>query len=702
MGMMRPLPRSPHLAALLAREADVLSEAWARALRELPDSHYRLRPEGEIRDWTRRGLAAIIRSLERGDPASLEPHLRRLVETRGRLGFDIEEVLLGLARLTRCALPVVIAELGSDPAQLTRALADLDACVDATVARFGAMFAGAMRDRVEIERRSTARLLEAVEEVAGPATLSSTLGLAAKHIRSSLGASACAVYLRQRNKQRLALGATSGEPLPRSVDLLLQRTLDLRADATLRAALRGHRPGACRGSERCPFLGGRTCESLNLSAVVVVPVLSHRRLVALAVAIYEVDRSEPDEDRLRLAHAMASTLGSVIDNARLYAEARQRLAESATMQQVSSALLEESTLADMLELICRESRRLVRASCAAVLLRDAAGEWNVAARAGQLGADRLRWLAEAWDRDGDAWTVEAVVFDDRPQERRPTPRREEPSVGIPLRVANEIVGVLHAGKERGRFDDDDLRLLERMAAQATIAVEHARWHRHHEEALIVEERHRLSRDLHDSVTQSLYSVTMFAEATARLMERGHSSEASEHLRDLRDIAQQALWEMRLLIFELHPPDLDALGLESVLQARLGTVERRAGLATRFRCEALGRLPARLEHGLYRIAQEALNNAIRHARATRVSLDLTASDSSVRMVFTDDGIGFDLEEGRRKGGLGLRSMDERARSMGGSLAIETRADQGTRIEVEIPLPEVEDSRRLAGAVGVVAE
>jgi signal transduction histidine kinase len=699
---MRPMPRFPRLSRMLARHADRLADAWARALCELPDSHYRQRPEQEIREWTGRGLAAILRSLESGDPRALEAHLSELVKTRERLGFDIEEVLLGLALLSRCALPVLMEECRDDAAGLARSIASLDDCVDAAVARFGMMFARAMRERVEKARRNTARLLEALEDVASPAVLSSVLSVAARHVCQALAASHCAVLVRERGSERFRLGATFGKAPPGNDELLRPHAFDLRAHAALRELLQRGQASPCRGDEPCSLLGGRTCKSLNLAALVALPVLSRRRLAALALAIYKRGQPGPTDDQLRLAQAMASTLGSVIDNARLYAESQRSLAESGTLQQISSALLEESTLADMLELICRESRRLVRASGVVVMLRGQNREWTEAARAGWVAADQARWLVENWADDDGRRIVEAVVLDDEPSKPPVAVYPEKPSISVPLKIAHETVGVLHACRSRGRFGEEDLRLLERIAGQATLAIEHARLHRDHDEAMIVAERHRLSRDLHDSVTQSVYSVTMFAEAATRLLEKGRSSAALTHLRDLGEIAQQALWEMRLLIFELQPPDLDALGLESVLQARLGTVERRAGLKTEFRCEIRGRLPRKLEHGLYRIVQEALNNAIRHARATRVSLTLVASDSSVRLVFEDDGVGFDLEECRRKGGLGLRGMEERARVLGGSLNVATRIGAGTRVELSMPLSQAGAADRFAGAIGIVTE
>jgi len=163
-----------------------------------------------------------------------------------------------------------------------------------------------------------------------------------------------------------------------------------------------------------------------------------------------------------------------------------------------------------------------------------------------------------------------------------------------------------------------------------------------------------------------------------------------------------LWEMRLLIFELHPPDLSRLGLEAALQARLSTVEHRAGLSTEFRCADIGRLPASVEHGLYRVVQEALNNAIRHSGATRVSVRLERDDSGVGLEFADNGVGFDQEEVRLKGGLGLVGMRERAATLGGRIEIDSRPGEGTRIALVVPLPTTDQPRGAAAVTPLTDE
>ena len=202
---------------------------------------------------------------------------------------------------------------------------------------------------------------------------------------------------------------------------------------------------------------------------------------------------------------------------------------------------------------------------------------------------------------------------------------------------------------------------------------------------MVEERQRLARDLHDSVTQALYGMTLYSEAAAEELSLGQFDLVAEYLRDLQDTAREALAEMRLLIYELRPSVLAEEGLVAALQARLLSVEGRAGLKTHLKVEVEDVLPPEVEEGLYRLAREALNNALRHAQASNITVVLRyASPEEVALEVVDDGIGFDLTSVREKGGLGLPAMEERVARLGGRLTVGRGPRGGTRVLVEVPV------------------
>lgn len=205
-----------------------------------------------------------------------------------------------------------------------------------------------------------------------------------------------------------------------------------------------------------------------------------------------------------------------------------------------------------------------------------------------------------------------------------------------------------------------------------------------EDLAVMEERNRLARELHDSVTQALYAMRLETESAIRQLAAGKNDIALEHLQELRQGVQQALQEMRLLIYELRPPALEKEGLVTALKSRLETVEARTGIEVAFHAEGHGDLPAEVELGLYRIAQEALNNILKHSQARKVILDLSLDDGLAVMEIKDDGIGFDASRKASSdgGGMGLQGMRERAIQVGGTLQLTAAPGEGTQVKVEV--------------------
>jgi len=203
-----------------------------------------------------------------------------------------------------------------------------------------------------------------------------------------------------------------------------------------------------------------------------------------------------------------------------------------------------------------------------------------------------------------------------------------------------------------------------------------------EELAAADERNRLARELHDSLTQTLYSLTLQAEAASRELAAGATHQANQQLQTIRRTAQQALGEMRALLFELRPPDLEAEGLVAALQERLEAVEARSGLVAEFIVEGEETFPQDVETELYRIAQEALNNVLKHAQAHAITLSLHQANGTIVLEVADDGQGFGMTSQPRSG-MGLRSMEERAAHLGGTLTVRSAPGAGTRVRVEVP-------------------
>lgn len=202
----------------------------------------------------------------------------------------------------------------------------------------------------------------------------------------------------------------------------------------------------------------------------------------------------------------------------------------------------------------------------------------------------------------------------------------------------------------------------------------------------IEERQRLARELHDSVTQSLYSLTLLAAAGQRLAVSdapGAADRLPATLERLAATAQQALKEMRLLVFELRPLELETEGFVAAVRRRLETVEQRTGIRAELVTADACDVDEAIEGDLYRIVQELLNNTLKHAEATAVSVRLDCRDDAIVVEVADDGRGFDPAAVAGRGGLGLTSIRERAAALGADLVMDAVPDGGTRVRVTVP-------------------
>jgi nitrate/nitrite-specific signal transduction histidine kinase len=252
--------------------------------------------------------------------------------------------------------------------------------------------------------------------------------------------------------------------------------------------------------------------------------------------------------------------------------------------------------------------------------------------------------------------------------------------GIPIIAANHSLGILSLVSTES-FDRETLELLDSVGEELGVVVENARLQRRDEELAVLEERNRLARELHDSVTQSLYSVTLYAEAGRRLALAGDTERTVDYLYRLGDTGHQALKEMRLLLHKLRPLALQQEGLVSALRHRLDAVEGKVGVKHRLNVEGQIDLSPGVEEALYHISQEALNNALKHAEATEIMVTLAAGDDDIELLVADNGSGFDPHE-VRPGGMGLSTMRERAQRFGGELSVTSAPGQGTTVRVRL--------------------
>ncbi len=237
-----------------------------------------------------------------------------------------------------------------------------------------------------------------------------------------------------------------------------------------------------------------------------------------------------------------------------------------------------------------------------------------------------------------------------------------------------------------RFNVEDRGLLLAVGEQIGVALDNEYLRRQAETAAVTAERHRLARDLHDSVTQLLYTQMLFADAAQKQLRAGQSDMTAAHLGRLSDAAGQALREMRLLIYQLRPLELAGANLYTAVQHRLEMVEQRAGIQTQLTGKWPPALPTAVEENLYHFIEEALNNALKHAAATAVTVAFHQENDCLKLEIHDNGRGFD--PAAIQSGLGFTHLHERAAQLGGHLEIQSAPGTGTAVRATLPQSSIE--------------
>lgn len=259
-------------------------------------------------------------------------------------------------------------------------------------------------------------------------------------------------------------------------------------------------------------------------------------------------------------------------------------------------------------------------------------------------------------------------------------------LGLPIRDGEETLGALFLANKRGPrgFTDEDEDLLSLLAQHAAIALTNARLYERSRELTIAEERSRLAHELHDAVSQKLFSLRLTAQAAAALVDRD-PARAKGELQQVATLAAEAADELRAAVTELRPAALDEDGLIATLRGQVRVLDRAHAAHVTFTCDGVRALPAAQEEAVLRVAQEALHNALRHSDGDRVEVTLTRRETGGAVLrVTDDGAGFAPSTVRRAGRhLGLVSMRDRAAGVGGKLTVQSEPGTGTTIELEVP-------------------
>ncbi len=527
----------------------------------------------------------------------------------------------------------------------------------------------------DLER--THRQLQIIHEVGRRVTnavdVQELLDIAARMPVELLGARGTTVitFDRERGRANLEIAWGMSDAAVRALRHRIQT--DFPAERCARC-----RPLTAQINEDCPLLTSlqdADCAD-GIRRIACLPLGRGRERMGI-VAAYLGEGEPPSADRINLINILATEITSALEGVRL------RARQMATLYAVDQVTQEYQDLDALLERVLATTVAGWGAQAGAILLTEGAdGAWSVRAHQGlgdDLGAAGFGLALRLAEEARAAGRL--LIVRERAEENGLA------SVAVVLLQAEgETLGALFLGATQpGVFTPAHGDLLTAIAHQIALAVRNVQLYSRLRQMAVLEERYRLSREMHDGLAQTLGYLGMQAERLERLLTEGREELLKQELAELRQVIAEAYLDVREAIDGLRLAVEQPGGLVKALEAHLEDFTRRTGLAVdATEIEDPGELPPEVALHLLRIAQEALTNVRRHAQARHVWVRLTREDGHLELTVADDGRGFDptLPQGRHR--VGLASMRERARSLDGQFTLATSPGQGTRVTVRVPV------------------
>jgi signal transduction histidine kinase/CHASE3 domain sensor protein len=406
-----------------------------------------------------------------------------------------------------------------------------------------------------------------------------------------------------------------------------------------------------------------------------------------------------DEDEIALLTSIANQIGVAVENASLLGQLEQRVTSLSVINEVARAISAVLDLEELYSVIHEQCLRALDMPTFTIALWDDDAQqlapvrvyvdherqdlslgWPVRPLLSNLVAQRRRPL-----RTNDYYaTVRAAGFTPNDQSEAEIRRSW---MGVPMTIGDRLVGVMIVATPSRLLTDEDENMLGAIANQAAVAIENARLYQQTRELGVIEERNRLAREIHDTIAQGLTGIVLQLEATGTLLDM-KPERARQRLTKATELARSTLSEARRSVWNLRPKPLEEQSLFEAIQGEAARL-REDGVEVRCLAEGDPLRPApEIENGVYRIAQEALQNIRKHAGATLVEVTLATAGDGLTLTIRDNGRGFDPERLAERrtdgGGFGMLGMRERARLVGGHLEVQSTAGAGTVLVVTAPL------------------
>jgi signal transduction histidine kinase len=499
-----------------------------------------------------------------------------------------------------------------------------------------------------------------------------------------LEADSCSVLVWDERHERLVPGATRGFR-PENVAQMSHAP----GEGITGLVALSRRPISVEDALNDPRVAHRITDPEAIRSLLHVPIVVNDELFGVFGVNYRTPRKLSGEEE-RVLSALAHRAAVAIEHARLYHESERRLLELEALYRADETLHRSLRLDEVLRSLGEVAHEVLIADKTTVNVWDAE-------RQELIGSTAIGFSAETTDvplvagvdlplnsvLNADVFVVPDASSDPyfASARMREIIRREgiKSLVGAPIIVAGQPFGLFAvAFCSPHTPSTDERRLVHAIAQRAGVAIHNARLFEQAQQVATAEERQRLARELHDAVTQTLFSASLIAEVLPRLAER-NPEEGRRRLEELRQLTRGALAEMRTLLLELRPAALMDTPFPQLLNQLAEASASRGSLQIHVDTEGEGALPADLQIGLYRIAQEALNNIHKHADADLAEIRFRKRGSRVDLRISDDGRGFDTSS-TPPGHFGLAIMRERARALGAQLRLDSRPGAGTRIDV----------------------
>jgi PAS domain S-box-containing protein len=427
-------------------------------------------------------------------------------------------------------------------------------------------------------------------------------------------------------------------------------------------------------------------------AALAVPLSAKDDRLGVLTLYYRAPREFSDEE-VWLATAFADQAALAVENARLFTQSERQRRQMEILYRADEMLHRSLQLQDVLRALVEVATDVLGADKTSVLIWDAAHEHLVIGAARGYAPETLARLVFN-PGEGIAGRVavsgQPMMVDDSHTDPRTAPRINAITapeeirsyVCVPIVVKGEVFAVFSVNYyQPQQFSDDDLRPLEALAQRAAVAIQNAELYERAQHAAVLEERQRLARELHDAVTQTLFSASLIAEVLPRLWDRD-PTQVRPRLEELRRLSRGALAEMRTLLVELRPAALADMQLGDLLRQLAEATTSRGSVLVDVELDGEpARLPPEVNVGLYRLAQEALNNVSRHAEARHAWVRLRSQPGWLDLQIRDDGCGFNPDPALiPPGHFGMRIMRERAEALNLTLEVASQAGIGTTINI----------------------